>query len=537
MDASLLPPGLARRCAELFPGARVVEVRALGADDAAASADDTSKGLGYGRPLRLTLEEGGGARRHVVFHLANADDFGHDRRSDRAAAQLLAYDTFGLVPHHTRPLDVGAVRADGALVSLADSGEFYLVTSWAEGDVYATDLRRLAESGVATPLDLARRDALLSVLDELHRLPGTHPAAYTRAVRDLVGSGEGIAGIVDGSPADAPGAPRRRLEALERRCLAWRHRLWARAHRLRRTHGDFHPFNLVFPPGATTPALLDTSRGSEGDPADDVACLAVNDVFFALSRPRAWDGGLGQLWHRTWAHVARRGDDELLEVVAPWLAWRLLVLANPVWYPRVSEAERDALLCLAERALDAPRFDPAWGDDVVKGALGPSAPTGAVVWFTGLPSSGKSTLARAVAAAAPGAVVLDGDDVRQWLVPSPGYTDAERAAFYETLANTAAGLARQGHLVLVPATAHRQASRAHARAVAPRFLEVFIDTPLPVCAARDAKGLYARRQAGLPGFDVAYEAPVAADVVVRPDLADPVAAVLRALEAVTAPSR
>jgi adenylylsulfate kinase-like enzyme/aminoglycoside phosphotransferase (APT) family kinase protein len=527
MPAFELPEGLTRRFAEVFPGWAVVATRALGADD--RPLDDTTKGLGYGRPLRVTLEGPSGARQDVVLHVANADDFGHDRRSDRAAAQLLAFDTFGLVPRHTRALDVGAVRRDGALVSLADVGEFYLLTTWAEGVVYAADLRRIAETGEATPLDVSRRQALLEVLDELHRQPGTHPAAWTRAIRDLVGSGEGLAGIIDGYPENAPAAPRHRLDALERRCLEWRHRLRARTHRLRRTHGDFHPFNLVFPEGSATPALLDTSRGSEGDPADDLACLAVNDVFFALTHPGSWERGLGVLWRQTWAHAAQRGDEELFEVVAPWLAWRLSVLANPVWYPHVSAGQREALLGFAERALDASRFDPALGEAVVRGAPPPLTTSGVVAWFTGLPSSGKSTLAAHVARAVPGAIVLDGDEVRRWLVPAPGYGEAEREAFYETLSNTAAGLARQGHVVLVPATAHRRAVRARARAAAPAFVEVFLDTPAEVCRARDAKGLYASGVAALPGLGVEYEAPLTPEVRVRPGDTRAVEAVVEAL--------
>jgi adenylylsulfate kinase-like enzyme/aminoglycoside phosphotransferase (APT) family kinase protein len=527
MPPSELPWGLTRRLAEVFPGWTVVRSRALGADD--APADDTTKGLGYGCPLQVTLEAPTGARQDVVLHVANADDFGHDRRSDRAAAHLLAFDTFGLVPQHTRALDVGAVRRDGSLVSLADAGEFYLLTTWAEGAVYASDLRRIAETGLATPLDGARRQSLLEVLDVLHAQPGTHPAAYTRAVRDLVGSGEGLAGIIDGFPDDVPAAPRHRLEALERRCLQWRHRLRARTHRLRRTHGDFHPFNLVFADGSATPGLLDTSRGSEGDPADDLACLAVNDVFFALTHPGSWERGLGVLWRQTWAHASKRGDAELFEVVAPWLAWRLCVLSNPRWYPHVSEAQRDALLRFAECALDSPRFDPALGEAVVQGGLEAPSPRGVVVWFTGLPSSGKSTLAGEVARAVPAAVVLDGDEVRRWLVPSPGYGEADREAFYETLGKAAAGLARQGQVVLVPATAHRRAMRAKAKAVAPAFVEVFLETPPEVCAARDAKGLYASDVAGLPGRGVAYEVPLEPDVRVRPGDEGAVRAVIEAL--------
>lgn len=149
--------------------------------------------------------------------------------------------------------------------------------------------------------------------------------------------------------------------------------------------------------------------------------------------------------------------------------------------------------------------------------------SGAVVWFTGLPSSGKSSLCRAVArrlrARRRAAVVLDGDEVREALTPPPGHSPAERDAFYETLARLAARLARQDLVVLVAATAHRRAYRERARELAPRFLEIFLDVEPEECVGRDAKGLYAAaregRIQGLPGHDVAYERPTAPDVVAR----------------------
>lgn len=148
---------------------------------------------------------------------------------------------------------------------------------------------------------------------------------------------------------------------------------------------------------------------------------------------------------------------------------------------------------------------------------------GPIVWLTGLPSSGKSTLAAGVAEAlrrrGEPVLVLDGDAVRAALVPPPGYDDAARAGFYATLAQLAALGARQGLTVLVPATAHLRRFREAARAMAPgRFVEVFVDTDPSTCRTRDAKGLYAAAiVAGtLPGAGATYEPPEHADVVVRP---------------------
>ena len=139
--------------------------------------------------------------------------------------------------------------------------------------------------------------------------------------------------------------------------------------------------------------------------------------------------------------------------------------------------------------------------------------TGAVVWITGLPSSGKSTLAARIAERMPGCVILDGDEVRRALVPQPGYSDSDRDSFYRTLANLAATLAQEGLTVLVPATAHKRCWRERARELTPRFLEVYVDTPATECRRRDAKGLYAQDLPGLPGAGAIYEPPEAADVV------------------------
>lgn len=144
---------------------------------------------------------------------------------------------------------------------------------------------------------------------------------------------------------------------------------------------------------------------------------------------------------------------------------------------------------------------------------------GAVVWLTGLPASGKTTLAERIAAelreAQVASIVLDGDELRDVLVPHPGHDDASRDGFYQTLAGLAALLARRGLVVVVAATAHRRAWRDHARARAPRFVEVHVATTLDECKRRDPKGLYAHADGlpDLPGVGVPYEAPLHPDVV------------------------
>lgn len=361
-----LPTALRARLAELLPGARVLGARALGDD--AHPAGETAKELGYGHPIRVELEGADGARHDLVLHVLRADPYGHDRRADRVAEVVLASDTVGRVPGHVRVLDAGVLGGDpsAALVSLLGTGEPYLLTAWAEGDLYADDLRRIAASGALEARDVARGDRLADYLAELHAAPGVGGSvAYDRALRDLVGAGEGIAGIADGYEAATAGAPRARIEAIEHACLRWRHRLRARTQRLRRTHGDFHPFNLLFSGhDALTP--LDASRGCAGDPADDVAALTVNHLFFGMEHRALWRGGLGVLWERFWPrYLGATGDHELLEVIAPFFAWRGLVVASPRWYPHLSANDRDRILAFVERVLGAERFEPAWGAEAM----------------------------------------------------------------------------------------------------------------------------------------------------------------------------
>jgi len=352
---------LSRLVEAAVPGARIVRVTPLGAD--AGSQEETTKGGGYGAPLRIDVTRDGRAL-SLVLHTVTSNPFGHDRRADRAALVLLAADTFGELPGHVQALDVGAFRGADGFVSLAETGEFYLLTTHAEGALYAEDLRRIAQSGRLEPRDRERHGALLDYLAALHRRPvPPSPVAYVRSIRDTVGGGEGLFGIVDAYPDGVPGAPHGRLERIELECVRWRGRLRGRHERLARIHGDFHPFNLLFD-GRAELALLDTSRGSLGDPADDVACLALNFPFFALGHPGAWRSALRSLWLEHWSGYERRtGDAALCDVVAPFLAWRGLVLASPVWYPELVPADRERILGFVEKALSGSRFSPGLADE------------------------------------------------------------------------------------------------------------------------------------------------------------------------------
>lgn len=145
---------------------------------------------------------------------------------------------------------------------------------------------------------------------------------------------------------------------------------------------------------------------------------------------------------------------------------------------------------------------------------------GLTVWFTGLSGAGKTTLCRNVQAdlQARGfpVEVLDGDSVREYLCSDLGFSEADRRENIKRIAYVAQLLTRNGVVVLVAAISPYRNSREAARASIGDFLEVFVNAPLPVCEARDPKGLYRRARAGalkkFTGIDDPYEAPNSPEV-------------------------
>jgi len=162
------------------------------------------------------------------------------------------------------------------------------------------------------------------------------------------------------------------------------------------------------------------------------------------------------------------------------------------------------------------------------------------VWITGLPASGKSAIAHALAGelASRGvdAAVLESDALRRVLTPHATYSEEERETFYRSMTYIGSLLVSHGVPVIFDATANRRAYRAGARAAIERFIEAYVDCPLEVCIARDPKGLYRKARAGqsstMPGVQAFYEPPEHPDIVVSGtgDTAEAARTILHTLE-------
>ncbi len=326
-------------------------------EEGTQEAGDDLKGYGYGAPLFITYEVNGREKK-AVLETMSPSSYGHDHFSDRAQAILWEHGAFNRLPRHVRSLDSGAFLRSGRIISTGAAEEFFLLTEFVEGSGYFKDLERIRDQGTAMDQDHERVRALAGYLADVHAEKGPTPSLYTRRIRDLLGHGECIMGLVDNYPDRFDFIDQDLLKQVEKECLEWRWRIKPRSHRLCRVHGDFHPWNVLFRKG-TDFSVLDRSRGEWGEPADDVATMTINYLFFSLQRSAALEGNLGKMFTLFWEQYLERTEDrEMLEVIAPFYAWRGLVIASPVWYPTLSAEVRKTIFRFIQNVLGSERFDP-----------------------------------------------------------------------------------------------------------------------------------------------------------------------------------
>jgi hypothetical protein len=335
----------------------IVYVCELGEEKKEKQEGGDLKGFGYGIPYLIVLNVGGCMKKVVLETMRTGGGFGHDYFSDRAGTLLWQHSAFNKLPRHVRSVDVGAFTRKQGLKSIGDCEEFFIVTDFVEGKLYHEDLDRLKMFQQTSPLDLERCRALSDYLAEIHKVKNRDVGLYVRRIRDLVGHGECIMGLLDSYPAGLEYVGEGGLEEIEKRCVGWRWRLKAYTHRLAQVHGDYHPWNILFQEGSDF-TVLDRSRGEWGEPADDVSSLTVNYLFYSLQASGRLDRAFETLFTLFWKnYLDKTGDEEVLNVIQPFYAWRGLVVASPVWYPNLPEQVRAKLFNFVRNVLDAEEFD------------------------------------------------------------------------------------------------------------------------------------------------------------------------------------
>lgn len=148
------------------------------------------------------------------------------------------------------------------------------------------------------------------------------------------------------------------------------------------------------------------------------------------------------------------------------------------------------------------------------------------IWITGLPGSGKSTVADALREAEPGFCILRMDELRKVATPSPTYSEEERDILYRALVFAARTVSGLGHDVIIDATGNLRKWRDLARDIIPGYAEVYLRCPLELCMEREKRRLEARgapadiyekarRGWPVPGLSAPYEEPEAPEVLIE----------------------
>ncbi len=284
----------------------------------------------------------------------------HDYPADRAGVFLLDLDEFKNLPKHVKAVDVLAEMPDGSIKSIGGGKEYYLLMERAEGKHYFSDLSALAKKDRLEDMDIEKIKAMTSYLSEIHSVKKESRHLYWRKVRDTIGHGECLMGVFDTYPDGA--MSHKEMADIEKKCVDWRMKLRPKVKRLCQVHGDFHPGNIWFKHKEkerlkTDFILLDRSRGPWGEAADDVTSLTVNYIFFSINHFGKLHGPYLEALKLFYDdYIKKTGDAEVLEVAAPFYAFRGAVVANPVFYPDVTKENRRKILNFVHGVLDDTSF-------------------------------------------------------------------------------------------------------------------------------------------------------------------------------------
>jgi aminoglycoside phosphotransferase family enzyme len=308
---------------------------------------------GTGYLVTFTLP---GEEQQVIMKSLSPSGFGHDHYSDRAQVLLLAHSNYNDMEKHIQALDVVGDSPD-RLISLKDAREFYIFMERAARTNYFKDLDDVLEQGRLSQKDKEKAQRLARHAAHVHQNKYKGEEAktlYRRRIRDLVGHGECIMGIIDAYnhtefTSDAE------LVGYAEKSLSWWGNIRNKSERLCEVHGDFHPGNIWF--NEDELILLDRARGRWGEPADDVSCLGVNYIYYAIKDRRTFNGPFAELFHLfTETYLEETRDYVLFNLAAPFFAFRVLVIAHSKFYPHDEPEIKRRLLDFGLSVLEDDKF-------------------------------------------------------------------------------------------------------------------------------------------------------------------------------------
>jgi aminoglycoside phosphotransferase (APT) family kinase protein len=306
-----------------------------------------------GSGFLIEVKTGEGVRHYVIKGLF-PEGLEHDYPADRAGVFLLDLEEFKNLPKHVEAVDVLSEMEDGSIKSIGGGKEYYLLMERAEGRHYFHDLAAFSKKERLDAADIEKIQTMTSYLAKIHSVKKEAKQLHWRKVRDTIGHGECLMGVFDTYPEET--ITYSEMADIEKKCVDWRAKLKPKYKRLCQVHGDFHPGNIWFQNNKDF-ILLDRSRGPWGDAADDITALTINYIFFSINHYGKLRGpyleALNLFYDR---YVNEIGDTGLFEVVAPFYAFRGVVVANPVFYPDVSPENRRKIVNFVHGVLDDESF-------------------------------------------------------------------------------------------------------------------------------------------------------------------------------------
>ena len=339
----------------LYGSSKVTKIGELGGIP--VEVEEGIKGFGYGKPYLIEFEAGRKSHSVVLSSMRVQKGFGHDHFSDRAQILIWQNSVFNNLPKHVRSLDAGYFTHEGELFSAGKAEEYFILMEKIEGKEYFLDLEKIKKDGKLTSLDKERTIALSSYLVDIHAKKHDDRELYIRKIRDLVGHGECIMGLTDSYPDNLDFVSWNDLCSIEKKCVDWRYKIKSKTHRLCMTHGDFHPWNIMFREGSDF-TVLDRSRGEWGEAADDVSSITMNYLFYSLQKYGELKGPFKEMYEVFFNnYLEKTGDMEVLRVIQPFYVFRSVVVASPIWYPNLDPGVRTKLFNFINNILDSEEFD------------------------------------------------------------------------------------------------------------------------------------------------------------------------------------
>jgi len=307
-----------------------------------------------------------GEIRKILLRIVRGDKgWGHEYLSDRASILLLQHELLNSAPKGKSPksIDVACLNKSGRFVSMGNAIEFINFTELVdekEYPSYSNDLFKIAKSRMVTEKDIKKCRIIADYLAELHSMKKKNDALYKRHLRDLIGHGEMLMGVIDTypNPKKLEFVSSEELMQIEIKVVEWRNKIKHMNNRLSRIHGDMHPFGNVRFNKDDSILVMDFSREKFGEPADDISSLSINYIFFSVWHYGEFIEPYKILLNEFFSRYAKRTEDkDLFKVLPPFYAFRGLVVAHPLYYPDLEVKKRRMMINFILNVLKSKKFE------------------------------------------------------------------------------------------------------------------------------------------------------------------------------------